>query len=45
LEAVYVAEKAVQKLFTGPQPTMADNCLYAKFRRLLLEGSKLKANA
>ncbi len=45
LEAVYVAEKAVQKLFTGPQPTMADNRLYAKFRRLLLEGSKLKANA
>jgi hypothetical protein len=44
LEAVYVAEKAVQKLFTGPQPTMADNRLYAKFRRLLLEGSKLKAN-
>jgi hypothetical protein len=45
LEAVYVAEKAVQKLFTGPQPTMADNRLYATFRRLLLEGSKLKANA
>ena len=45
LEAVYVAEKAVQKLFTGPQPTMADNRLYAKFRRLLLEGSKMKANA
>lgn len=45
LEAVYVAEKAVQKLFTGPQPTMADNRLYAKFRLLLLEGSKLKAHA
>ncbi len=45
LEAVYVAEKAVQKLFTGSQPTMADNRLYAKFRRLLLEGSKLKADA
>src|ERR1700675_3246942 len=45
LEAVYVAEKAVQKLFTGPKPTMADNRLYAKFRRLLLEGSKLKADA
>jgi hypothetical protein len=45
LEAVYVAEKAVQKLFTGPQPTMADNKLYAKFRKLLLEGSKLKADA
>jgi len=45
LEAVYVAEKAVHKLFTGPQPTMADNRLYAKFRKLLLEGSKLKADA
>ena len=45
LEAVYVAEKAVQKLFTAPQPTMADNRLYATFRRLLLENSKLKANA
>ena len=45
LEAVYVAEKAVQKLFTGPQPTMADNRLYAKFRKLLLEGSMLKADA
>jgi hypothetical protein len=45
LEAVYVAEKAVQKLFTGPQPTMGDNKLYAKFRKLLLEGSKLKADA
>ena len=44
LEAVYVAEKAVQKLFTGPQPTLADNRLYANFRRLLLAGSKLKAN-
>ena len=45
LEAVYVAEKVVQKLFTGPQPTMADNRLYAKFRKLLLEGSNLKADA
>jgi hypothetical protein len=45
LEAVYVAEKAVQKLFTGPQPTVADNKLYARFRKLLLDGSKLKADA
>ena len=45
LEAVYVAEKAVQKLFTGPQPTMADNKLYARFRKLLLDGPKLKADA
>ena len=45
LEAVFVAEKAVQKLFSGPQPTMADNQLWVKFRKLLLEGSKLKADA
>ena len=44
LEAVYVAEKAVWRLFVGPQPTMAENRLYAKFRKLLLEGSKLKAD-
>ncbi len=44
LEAVNVAEKAVWKLFVGPQPTMAENRLYKKFRKLLLEGSKLKAD-
>lgn len=45
LEAVYVAEKAVQRLFVGPQPTLEQNKLYAKFRKLLLEGRKLKADA
>ena len=45
LEAVYVAEKAVQRLFVGPQPAMADNRLYAKFRELLIKGSGLKADA
>lgn len=45
LEAVYVAEKAVQRLFVGQQPTLEQNKLYAKFRKLLLEGSKLKADA
>ena len=45
LERVYQAEKAVWKLFVGPQPTMADNKLYAKFRELLLKGSNLNANA
>jgi hypothetical protein len=43
LDAMYVAEKAVWKLFVGSQPTLAENRLYAKFRKLLLEGSKLKA--
>jgi hypothetical protein len=45
LEQVYEREKIVWRLFVGPQPTMADNKLYAKFRKLLLAGSKLKANA
>jgi hypothetical protein len=45
LEQVYERERVVWRLFVGPQPTMADNKLYAKFRKLLLKGSKLKANA
>ena len=45
LEQVYVREKVVWRLFVGPQPTMADNKLYAKFRELLLKGTNLKANA
>ena len=45
LEQVYEREKLVWRLFVGPQPTMADNKLYARFRELLLKGSKLKANA
>jgi hypothetical protein len=45
LEDVYEKEKAVWRMFVGPQPTMADNKLYAKFRALLLKGSSLKPNA
>jgi hypothetical protein len=45
LELVYRAEKTVWRLFVGPQPTMADNKLWARFREILLKGSKLKANA
>ena len=46
LEQVYERERVVWRLFVGSQPTMADNQLYAtKFRKLLLEGSKLKADA
>ena len=45
LEQVYEREKVVWRLFVGPQPTMAENKLWAKFRKLLLEGSKLKADA
>jgi hypothetical protein len=45
LEQVYERERVVWRLFVGPQPNMASNKLYAKFRKLLLEGSKLKADA
>ena len=45
LEQVYERERVVWRLFVGPQPTMGDNKLYAKFRELLLKGSNLKANA
>jgi hypothetical protein len=45
LEQVYEREKVVQRLFTGPQPTLEQNKLYARFRAILLKGSKLEANA
>lgn len=45
LESVYRAERVVWRLFVGSQPTPKQNALYAKFRKLLLEERKLKANA
>lgn len=45
LESVYEREKVVQRLFVGPQPTLEQNKLYARFRDMLLRGSKLTANA
>lgn len=45
LETVYELEKIVWRLFVGPQPTLEQNKLYARFRALLLKGSKLEANA
>jgi hypothetical protein len=45
LDSVYEREKVVQRLFVGPQPTLEQNKQYAKFRKLLLEGSKLKSDA
>ena len=45
LEQVYEREKVVWRLFVGPQPTLEQNKLYARFRKLLLGGSKLKADA
>jgi len=45
LELLYHTGKTVWRLFVGPQPTMADNKLDAKFRELMLKGSSLKADA
>ena len=45
LESLYERDKALWRMFVGPQPTTADNKLYARFRELLLKGSGLKANA
>ena len=45
LESVYQRERVVWRLFVGPQPDPASNRQYAKFRKLLLEGKSLKANA
>jgi hypothetical protein len=45
LELMYQAEQAVWRIFCGGQPSPEQNKLYAKFRKLLLEGRKLKADA
>ena len=45
LESVFQREKVVQRLFVGPQPTLEQNKLYARFRAMLLKGKSLKANA
>ena len=45
LESVYEREKVVWRLFVGCQPTPEQNKLYAKFREMLVQGSRLKANA
>jgi len=45
LELMYQAEQAVWRIFCGGQPSPEQNKLYAKFRKLLLDGSKLKADA
>ena len=45
LELMYQAEQAVWRISCGGQPSPEQNKLYARFRKLLLEGSKLKANA
>lgn len=45
LERVYEREKVVWRLFVGNQPSPEQNRLYAKFREMLVQGSRLKASA
>ena len=45
LERVFERERTVWKLFVGPQPDAVSNRQYAEFRRLLVQGKSLKADA
>lgn len=45
LEQMYLADKKVWRLFIGPQPTSADNMLYARFRERLLAGKSLRPDS
>jgi hypothetical protein len=45
LHALSESERALQKIFMGAQPTVEQHRLYGRFRRMLLEGSRLEANA
>jgi len=45
LHALSESERALQKIFMGAQPTREQHRLYGRFRRMLLDGSRLKANA
>ena len=45
LERRYRADKHLWELFVGADRSVRSNCLYNSFRRLLLSGGKLRANA
>jgi hypothetical protein len=45
LHALSESERALQKIFMGSQPSLEQHKLYGRFRRMLLEGSRLEANA
>ena len=40
LEQVYERERVVWRHFVGPQPTLEQNKLYARFRAMLLKGQE-----
>jgi hypothetical protein len=45
LHALSESERTLQRIFMGSQPSLEQHRLYGRFRRMLLEGSRLKANA
>lgn len=45
LEEVYICDTNLHRLFVGGKPSPEQNRLYNEFRLMVLQGSKLKANA
>ena len=45
LERRHRADKRLWELFVGADRSVRSNCLYNSFRRMLLSGGKLRANA
>lgn len=45
LHALSESERTLQRIFMGPQPSLEQHRLYGRFRRMLLDGSRLKPNA
>ncbi|MGC2529784.1 MAG: hypothetical protein WA639_18695 [Candidatus Acidiferrum sp.] len=45
LHALSESERTLQHIFMGPQPSLEQHRLYGRFRRMLLDGSRLKPNA
>jgi len=45
LEHVYICDCNLHRLFVGGRPTPEQTKLYNEFRLMVLQGSKLKANA
>jgi hypothetical protein len=45
LEEVYICDTNLHRLFVAGRPSPEQNRLYNEFRLMVLQGSKLKANA
>src|ERR1700688_4974713 len=42
LHALSESERTLQGIFMGPQPSLEQHRLYGRFRRMLLDGARLK---